>query len=191
MSLLYNKSIELIPKPPRSILSIGNESTRAALPNFNTVAELSRFTSRHFSWHIPIPSLYIQSIATGAFVFLMVVIVTLIMARRIYEGKFWLLRVIRRSTGIIIAPNPIVFFLIMSGFYGILFTPLFIIICHDFTKDTGPPRNIVLWFTVSSICFLIVTGAYNRFPLSFRGFRSHSVYSMQLLVHTMAHPPPF
>jgi hypothetical protein len=94
---LYDSGIQLLPRPPRSAFSMGNESTRATIPDFNNVTELSHFTNRLFNWHIPISSLFIQAIFTSVLIFIMVIVVTLIMATKIYQGKFWLIRVIRKS----------------------------------------------------------------------------------------------
>lgn len=148
---LYSSGFLLLPRPPRSILSMGNDSTRATLPDFASVKELSQFTSRHFNWYIPIPSLYTQALCASGLCYIMIIAASLTLARNIYQGKFWLVRVIRKPKSVIAVPNPIIAFLVLMGLYGLLFTPLFLLLVRDFMKHTGPPRHIILTLTVSVI----------------------------------------
>lgn len=146
---LYSSGIQLLLRPPRSIFSIGNDDIRATLPDFDSVAELSRFTRRLFDWHITIPHFYHQVIAGACLSCLIVIVVGLVMARKVYQGKFWLLRVVRKPSGVIVLPNPVLAFLLLTGLYGVIFTPFFVLACKQFTQHTGqPPRHILLWMTL-------------------------------------------
>jgi hypothetical protein len=98
---LYSSDITLLPRPARDIFSIGNESTRATLPDFATVSELSLFNKRHFNWYISIPSMYDQTTFTVSLGYIMVAVVGLTMAMKIYQGKFWLIRIIQKPTGVL------------------------------------------------------------------------------------------
>lgn len=145
---LHNSGIQLLPRPSRSLLSVGSEDTRALLPDFATVKDLSQFTNRLFNWHLTVPGIYAQTITVCCFHFLFFIIIGCIMARRFQEGKFWLARVIQRRSGTIIVPNPMLAFLSMAGVYELVFIPFLLTAGKQFDRHTGPPSGIVLFFTL-------------------------------------------
>lgn len=98
---LYSYNFHLLPKPPRSSLSWGNENTRAVLPNFETVEELRIFVKRFFVYNFA-NSAFLQ-IKIGIAIFgTMLLVSFLIIGRRMYERNFWIFRIIRVSSGPII-----------------------------------------------------------------------------------------
>lgn len=99
---LYSHAFELLPRPDRSIFSSGDEATRARLPDFDTVAQLSQFTHRLIVWQMDVPSTFTQAKVGASFICILIVVVCLIMARRLYERSFWILRVIKRPAGSIL-----------------------------------------------------------------------------------------
>jgi hypothetical protein len=158
---LYDSNIKLLPRPPRDFFSIGNEATRATLPNFSNVTELSQFTHRLFHYRTGISSLGTQATIALCYIFIVIISVNFVL------GKFWLVRVIRRPSGIIVVvsnylyieicadsqelffqPNPIVALLLMAGLFGSICFPFFMVLCRNLKKVDGPTPNIVLWFTL-------------------------------------------
>lgn len=145
---LYDSGIQMLPRPDRSVFSIGSDATRAILPDFRTVAELSSFTNRLFNWHVQVPHLYAQAVFASTFIFFLIVIIGFIMAKRIYEGKFWLARAILRPSGLILVPNPMLAFLICAGLCCLVFTPFFLVTARQYANHTAPPRNLFLWYSL-------------------------------------------
>lgn len=168
---LYSYDFELLPRPSRSIFSIGSDTTRATLPNFTNVHELSQFTSRLFAWQIKIAGFYEQVIVAACFCALIVIAVSLILTKKVYDGKFWLLRLILRPTGVIIVANPMLSFLLLSGLHGVIFTPWFVTACRRYTHPSNdpPPHNVILWITLPMLALafalkLVVLGTYFAIP---------------------------
>lgn len=171
---LYSYDFQLLPRPPRSVLSIGSDATRATLPNFADVNALSQFTSRLFNWQIKILGFYEQVIVAACVCALIVIAVGLILSRKVYEGRFWLARLIRRPTGVIVVANPMLSFLLLSGLHGIIFTPWFVIACRRYTHTSNdpPPHNVILWITLPMLALacalkLVVLGTYFALPSAF------------------------
>lgn len=108
---LYSYKFQSLPRPPRSIFSHGNEDTRARLPDFTTVAELSQFLHRLFVYKIDMPGYFVQTKLCAGIVALFLIGVLLIVARRMYESSFWLVRLEQRSTGRVIVVSRLQVFL--------------------------------------------------------------------------------
>jgi hypothetical protein len=142
---LYSYNFSYLPRPERSILSLGSESTRAVLPNFDNVTQLNDFTTRLIVWKMDVPGLFTQVKTGASYVCLLIVIASLILARRVYKKTFWLIRIIRRPEGIILVPNPVIMFSLLEGIFGVVFVASLWIGCDFFGSHSLLPNNQMLW----------------------------------------------
>jgi hypothetical protein len=95
---LYSYNFQLLPRPPRSVFSLGPESTRAILPDFGSVAQLSEFNRRLVVLQLS-PNTFIQAKVGASFTIFLLCLVVLIVSRKIYEGSNWFFRIIKRPEG--------------------------------------------------------------------------------------------
>lgn len=103
---LYSHGFQFLPRPARSIFSLGDEQTRSQLPDFNSVDELAQFVHRLFVYKVDIVSFFVQvKVGSCMIAFLMLVIV-LIVVRRMYDRSFWLVRIMKRPSGPVIVVSP-------------------------------------------------------------------------------------
>lgn len=94
--------LSLLPRPARSLLSTGSELTRATLPNFANVDELGQFMHRIFNPHLTGSRFQVELKVAASIYIVGVVLVLLVLARRRYEGKLLLFRIVRKPRGILI-----------------------------------------------------------------------------------------
>lgn len=103
---LDSLNLSHLPRPPRSPISCGPESTRATLPNFANVDELGQFLNRLFNWRLTTPGILLQlKIAAGILLFGVVVVLAILCKRRII-GNFLPFRLVRKPRGTILVVSP-------------------------------------------------------------------------------------
>lgn len=101
---LYTHNFNLLPRPPRSSLSLGSESARARLPDVQNVAQLSEFVHRLVFWDVAysVPSIYTQLKVGASITCVLIFLVMAICVRRMYERSFWIIRLMKRPSGVVI-----------------------------------------------------------------------------------------
>lgn len=101
---LYSKNFTLLPRPARTPFSFGSDATRARLPDFDTVDQLKEFTHRLIVFKLDeaTPSIYVQIKVGAALICVLLAVVMAVFARRMYDKSFWLVRLVRRPSGIVL-----------------------------------------------------------------------------------------
>lgn len=153
--IMYNANITFLHRPARSVLSSGSEELRAIPWNFANVDELSDFVKRLLYWEPNVASLYAQTIASCCFHIILFIVIGIFMVKRLRQGKLRFYRVVRRSSGDVVVPNPLMSFLSMAMLFEVFFVPFLLYAGHKFDKHTGPPQNIVIWFTLPWLALAI------------------------------------
>lgn len=103
---------DLLPPPPRSLLSRAPEGVRDVLPDFTLAAdpagELRAWAHRIFYWNLDFawPHMY----AGTAIIGLLLLLVGSIFARRLWERSLWVVRFVRTPRGWLAIPNAIISF---------------------------------------------------------------------------------
>jgi hypothetical protein len=146
---LYSHNFDLLPRPDRSIFSLGNESTRATIPDFESVEQLRDFTRRIVVLKLEVPTIFIQVKIGCAFMVLLVLLFILIFARRIHQRSFWIIRLVRRPEGTVLIPNAILAFSLLEANFSILFVAFLFRVIYVFEKHTLEPWHSYLWQIVS------------------------------------------
>ncbi|UZJ53069.1 hypothetical protein CBS101457_002389 [Exobasidium rhododendri] len=145
---LYSNAFQLLPRPSRNFFSSGSELTRAILPDFSDVAQLSQFTHRLLYWKVVFPSFFIQLKVGASFVCLLIVTVGLILAKRTYDRSLWFLRIMKRPAGSILVPNSTLMFAVMEGIFGIIFVAFLWKTCYYFDTPGHTPHNYMYWLVL-------------------------------------------
>lgn len=151
---LYSHSFNLLSPPPRNAYSWGEESTRAKLPNFDNVNELSEFIHRLFIFRFQVINITLQIKIGCACLGFLIVICTLIIARRMYERNFWVFRFVKTPSGMIIVPNTMLSFIVIESGFVVVLIALILEVRNFYDKNTDKPNNILLWWLLPW-CILI------------------------------------
>jgi hypothetical protein len=146
---LYSYNFDLLPKPLRSSFSFGSESTRATIPDFENVAQLSQFTHHLTNYYIDMRGIFTQCRIITALLTIVIAIDVLVIARRIWQRTFWIFRIIKRPEGSFLVPNSILVFSVVEGIFGVIYTAYTWSLLNHSRDRTAPPANTLLWFTVS------------------------------------------
>jgi hypothetical protein len=170
MSLYGHTGLRLLPKPPRSLFSLGPEETRALLPKVEDVVQLQTFLYRLFVYDLRfVPSLKTQIIFAAVCVAILMVVVGCITARRMYEQSFWIVRIVERPTGNVLVPNSVLCFAIVEGvFCAVIMALMWCIIKTFYTKSIPPSLNpawlLLPWCPMISGKFWAAWGMYLALP---------------------------
>ncbi|PWN37574.1 uncharacterized protein FA14DRAFT_183516 [Meira miltonrushii] len=156
---LYSFNFDLLPPPPRSRLSWGSESSRAKLPDFKNVEELRQFMTNLFIFPFPIPHLMLQMKVGAGVLSLLLLVYLLIIARRMYERNFWILRIFKTPTGSVIAPNTILAFIVIEGAFVIVFIAMMLELRYYYIVGSDKPKNILLWILLP--WSILIFGAFS------------------------------
>ncbi|UZJ53066.1 hypothetical protein CBS101457_002386 [Exobasidium rhododendri] len=162
---LYSNHFDLLPRPARSIFSIGSESTRATIPDFETVSQLARFTDHVTGWYCEMSSLFTHCRVITGLLAVLIAIDIAVIVRRTYQRTFWIIRIIKRPEGDILVPNSILVFAVVEGIFGIIFLAYiwFCIAVSDYR--TIAPTGAFLWLTLPwcALVFGAVWAAWGTF----------------------------
>lgn len=129
MNSLYT-TYSLPPPPPPTSFSRDLSPSRARLPDLLALHpndpsaqmnNLRSFLDVLFFWDTShLPGLFIQLKVCAGIISFLVVLVIFIIAKRIGERAFWIVRFAHKSEGVIIIPNAVSCFTFMEGVYGVI-----------------------------------------------------------------------
>jgi hypothetical protein len=152
---LYSQGFALLPRPARSALSIGNEASRAQLPDFANVEQLTTFVTRLFQYDFAVPGFFLQLKVGASVICFLIFVVLATISRRMYDKSFWVVRIMKRPSGSVIVPNAMLCFSIIEGIYGTVFVAFCWCISQIYESKRYAPINIPLWLLLPW-CPLIV-----------------------------------
>ncbi len=122
------------PPPPTSYSHDRGNPLRAALPPLlalfpdDAAAQaqgLRAFTRRRIYLDFSATAgFFTQLKVCAALICALLAVVALIIARRLRERSFWILRFAQKRNGIVVIPNAITCFTLMEGIYGVLIVAL-------------------------------------------------------------------
>ncbi|EPQ30007.1 uncharacterized protein PFL1_02680 [Pseudozyma flocculosa PF-1] len=158
-----HERFDLPAPPPRSEWSINRplESDRAWLPaslldSSAPVADLDAFLNNLFHPHLG-RSVYIQCKVLSAILACLVLVLTLIIARRFHDRALWLFRLSQRSNGNLVVPNSITNLCVILLFYACILIA-FDWMCVGWGENKVAPDHLFLWTTL--IWTPLALGAY-------------------------------
>ncbi|KAK0528872.1 hypothetical protein OC835_004513 [Tilletia horrida] len=136
----------LPPPPPPTIFSRDHGPSRARMPNFTSVEEVSAFIANSIVWrHSKQSDTFL--IFCIVYVATIEVMLSLFVLRKIYQRAWWLFRISPRGHKMYIVPNVHTSWALFIGIYGWVLTGSFIASHIKYVRNQPVPYN-GLWITL-------------------------------------------